>query len=169
MAAVANTTDDPRVVKQFRYQEDIRTWIGPKHRDTLPPTSVGANMESVTGIGGVFFRARDPASLGLCYQKHLGIALTPSNHDEPPWWQAAGPTVFGPFPETTTYFGEAKQVWMINFRVRNLDLMVAQLEAAEIAVKVDPEQYLNGRFARLHDPEGNPIELWEPVARDLSR
>jgi glyoxylase I family protein len=126
-------------------------------------------MESVTGIGGVFFRARDPASLSLWYQKHLGITLTPSNYDEPPWWQDAGPTVFGPFPETTTYFGEVKQVWMINFRVRNLDLMVAQLDAAEIAVKVDPELYPNGRFARLHDPEGNPIELWEPGGRDLSR
>ena len=126
-------------------------------------------MESVTGIGGVFFRARDPGSLSLWYQKHLGITLTPSNYDEPSWWQDAGPAVFGPFPETTTYFGEAKQVWMINFRVRNLDLMVAQLEAAEIAVKVDPELYPNGRFARLHDPEGNPIELWEPGGRDLSR
>ena len=125
-------------------------------------------MESVTGIGGVFFRARDPASLSLWYQKHLGITLTPSNYDEPPWWQDAGPTVFGPFPETTTYFGEAKQVWMINFRVRNLDLMVAQLEAAEVAIKVDPERYPNGRFARLHDPEGNPIELWEPGGRGHS-
>ena len=126
-------------------------------------------MESVTGIGGVFFRARDPASLSLWYQRHLGITLTPSNYDEPSWWQDAGPTVFGPFPETTTYFGEAKQVWMINFRVRNLDLMVAQLRAAEIAVKVDPELYPNGRFARLHDPGGNPIELWEPGGRGLSR
>jgi glyoxylase I family protein len=57
---------------------------------------------------------------------------------------------------------------MINFRVRNLDLMVAQLQAAEIVVKVDPEVFPNGRFARLHDPEGNPIELWEPAGRDLS-
>ena len=119
-------------------------------------------MERVTGIGGVFFRARDPVSLGLWYQKHLGIALASSNYNEPSWRQDAGPTVFGPFPETTQYFGNAEKVWMINFRVRNLDLMVAQLEIAGIAVAVDPEQYPNGRFARLYDPEGNPIELWEP-------
>ena len=126
-------------------------------------------MEVVTGIGVVFFRARDPESLSLWYQKHLGIRLTPANYGEPSWWQDAGPTVFAPFPEETTYFGERKQALMINFRVVNLDLMVAQLEAAGAAVKVDPEKYPNGRFARLHDPEGNPIELWEPGGRDLSR
>ena len=100
-------------------------------------------MESVTGIGGVFFRARDPASLSLWYQKRLGIALAPSNYDQPSWWQDAEPTVFSPFPETTTYFGKDKQVWMINFRVRNLDLMVAQLQAANIPAEVDPEKYPN--------------------------
>ena len=126
-------------------------------------------MESVTGIGGVFFRARDPASLSLWYQKHLGIALTPSNYDEPSWRQDAGPTVFAPFPETTTYFGDGKQVWMINFRVRNLELMVGQLESAGIGVQVDPEHYPNGRFARLCDPEGNPIELWEPGGREETK
>jgi len=126
-------------------------------------------MESVTGIGGIFFRARDPASLSLWYQQHLGIGLSPSNYDEPSWQQEAGPTVFGPFPESTTYFGDVKQQWMINFRVRNLDRMAAQLRTAGIEVKIDPEVYPNGRFARLHDPEGNPIELWEPAGRDLSR
>ncbi len=126
-------------------------------------------MEVVAGIGGLFFRSRDPESLSLWYQKHLGIRLTPSNYGEPSWWQEAGPTVFAPFPEETTYFGDRAQAWMINFRVGNLDLMAAQLEAAGVAVKVDPEKYPNGRFARLHDPEGNLIELWEPDGRDLSR
>jgi predicted enzyme related to lactoylglutathione lyase len=55
---------------------------------------------------------------------------------------------------------------MVNFRVRSLDAMVAQLRAAGIAVAIDPEPYPNGRFARLHDPEGNPIELWQPEGRD---
>jgi glyoxylase I family protein len=72
-----------------------------------------------------------------------------------------GPTVFAPFPDTTDYFGSPDRGWMINFRVRNLAAMVAQLEMARIKVKLDPKSYLNGRFARLHDPEGNPIELWE--------
>jgi predicted enzyme related to lactoylglutathione lyase len=82
--------------------------------------------------------------------------------DEPPWRQEAGPTVFGPFPQDTDYFGRTEQAWMVNFRVRNLAAMVAQLEAAGVKVTVDPEQYPNGRFARAHDPEGNPVELWEP-------
>jgi glyoxylase I family protein len=119
-------------------------------------------MEKVTGIGGLFFRARDPAALGRWYQEHLGVTLTPTNYDELPWHQEAGPTVFAPFPEHTTYFGDPKQTWMINFRVCNLDAMVAQLRAAAIAVTIDPEEYPNGRFARLSDPDGNPIQLWEP-------
>ena len=126
-------------------------------------------MEMVTGIGGIFFRARDPLSLSQWYLTHLGIALTPANYDEPSWWQDAGPTVFAPFPETTSYFGDGNKMWMMNFRVRNLDLLIAQLQNAGIEVKVDPEKYPNGRFARLHDPEGNPVELWEPSGRDLAR
>ncbi len=75
-------------------------------------------------------------------------------------WQEAGPTAFAPFPADSDYFAR-EQRWMINFRVRNLGAMVKQLQAAGVAVKVDPEEYPNGRFARVHDPEGNPIELWE--------
>ena len=74
----------------------------------------------------------------------------------------AGFTVFAPFPNDTKYFGRPEQQFMINFRVRSLDAMVAQLRKAGITVTVDPQAYPNGRFARLHDPEGNPIELWEP-------
>lgn len=123
-------------------------------------------MEKVTGIGGLFFRAHDPASLARWYQEHLGVTIIPSTYEESGWRQEAGPTAFSPFPQETDYFGDSKQMWMVNFRVRNLDAMVAQLEKAIVTVKVDPEIYPNGRFARLHDPEGNPIELWEPAERD---
>ncbi len=126
-------------------------------------------MEKVSGIGGLFFRARDPASIGQWYRDHLGVTLVPSNYDDLPWCQEAGPTVFAPFPETTAYFGDAGKVWMVNFRVRNLDAMVAQLRAAGISVELDQQRYPNGRFARLHDPEGNPVELWEPDGRDAPR
>lgn len=119
-------------------------------------------MQQVTGIGGIFFRAGDPAALGRWYQENLGIALVPSDYGQKPWFQEAGPTVFAPFPKDTDYFGNKDQAWMINFRVKDLDAMVTQLRASGIAVTVDPETYPNGRFARLHDPEGNPIELWEP-------
>jgi glyoxylase I family protein len=120
-------------------------------------------MEKVAGIGGLFFRAHDPAALGRWYAQHLGITLAPSSYEASVWWQEAGPTVFSPFPENSDYFGDTHKVWMVNFRVRDLNKMVAQLKSARIDVKVDPESYPNGRFARLHDPEGNPIELWEPA------
>jgi len=119
-------------------------------------------MEKVTGIGGFFFRAKDPKALGLWYQQHLGILVIPTSPEESSWHQEAGPTAFTAFKETSTYFGDPSKVWMLNFRVRDLDKMAAQLQAAGIEVKVDPESYPYGRFARLHDPEGNPIELWQP-------
>jgi glyoxylase I family protein len=120
-------------------------------------------MEKVAGIGGLFFRAHDPKALGNWYQQHLGIALTPTSEGETVWQQEAGPTAFSPFPESTKYFGDPQKVWMVNFRVHDLDKMIAQLRTAGIEVK-DPESYPNiGRFARLHDPEGNPIELWQPA------
>jgi len=123
----------------------------------------GPAMEKVTGIGGLFFRAHDPAALGHWYQQHLGISLIPTSYGESPWQQEAGATAFAPFKEDTKYFGDPTKSWMVNFRVRDLDKMAAQLQAAGIAVKIDPESYPNGRFARIHDPEGNPIELWQPA------
>ena len=122
----------------------------------------GTEMEKVTGIGGFFFRAKDPKALALWYQQHLGILTIPTKDGETSWQQEAGATAFTPFPETTKYFGDPQKVWMLNFRVRDLDKMAAQLQAAGIEVKVDPESYPYGRFGRLHDPEGNPIELWQP-------
>lgn len=119
-------------------------------------------MQHVTGIGGLFFRAKDPEALGKWYQEHLGIDLVPEDYSQKPWSQQAGPTVFAPFAQDTDYFGDVKRQWMVNFRVRDLDGMVKQLRSAKIEVSVDPQAYPNGRFARLHDPEGNPIELWEP-------
>jgi glyoxylase I family protein len=108
-------------------------------------------MKKVTGIGGLFFRARDHVALGRWYQEHLGITLTPSSYDELPWRQEAG---------------DPQQMWMVNFRVRDLDDMTAQLRAAGIAVDLDPRLYPNGRLARLYDPEGNSVELWQPAGRD---
>ena len=126
------------------------------------PGQNAASKEKVTGIGGIFFRARDPKALGQWYQEHLGITVIPQGPNDKPWAQEAGPTAFAPFSEKTTYFDPAKQ-WMLNFRVADLDKMVKQLESAGIAVKVDPTTYPNGRFARTQDPEGNPIELWQPT------
>ena len=120
-------------------------------------------MEKVNGIGGVFFRAADPETLSRWYEAHLGVSPVPSGYDQMPWSQQAGPTVFAPFERDTDYFGDRAQAWMINFRVDDLARMVAQLRGAGIEVVLDEQEYPNGRFARLHDPEGNPIELWEPL------
>jgi glyoxylase I family protein len=128
--------------------------------ESATPDTVEAQLnlpaERVLGIGGLFFRSRDPKKLAQWYQLNLGI-------DHRVWQQAAGPTALTPFAMDTDYFGSKQQAWMVNFRVRSLDAMVAQLQKSNIEVKVDPEKYPYGRFARLHDPEGNPIELWEPA------
>ncbi len=119
-------------------------------------------MEKVLGIGGLFFRAREPDTLAAWYRDHLGVARVPSDYDTQPWRQEAGPTAFAPFPQTTGYFGDPGKSWMINFRVRDLAAMVVQLRGAGILVDVDAEVYPNGLFARLSDPDGNPIQLWQP-------
>src|SRR5262245_60089800 len=119
-------------------------------------------MERVHGIGGFFFRARAPKDLARWYSEHLGVTLTPSDYDHEAWHQQAGPTVFEPFPLDTDYFGRQEQQWMLNFRVRDLKAMIMQLHRAGIDVEVDHETYPNGSFARLKDPEGNPIQLWQP-------
>src|SRR5688572_1769622 len=77
-------------------------------------------MEKVLGMGGLFFRANDPAALGRWYLEHLGISLVPSNYDDSPWYQEAGPTAFAPFEKSTDYFGNSQKQWMVNFRVRDL-------------------------------------------------
>ncbi len=120
-------------------------------------------METVTGIGGFFFRATDPKALAEWYERHLGVTRTPDTYEKEPWRQEAGMTVMAPFAKSTRYFGDSTKMWMINFRVRDMDAMVAQLRRADIEVSVDPETYPNGRFARLKDPEGNPIQLWQPT------
>jgi catechol 2,3-dioxygenase-like lactoylglutathione lyase family enzyme len=116
----------------------------------------GTTMGKVTGIGGVFFRAADKDGLAAWYRTHLGVT---------DFWPAdGGLTVFAPFSAESDYFPADKQ-WMINFRVDGLDEVIAELTAADIAVETRPYEWdtaETGRFARIHDPEGNQIELWEP-------
>ena len=119
-------------------------------------------MERVEGIGGFFFRASDPKAIAEWYDRNLGIDLVPQSYGTMPWTTEAGPTVFSPFEQATPYFGDLRLQWMINFRVRDLDAMAAQLRANGIIVEIDPETYPNGRFAKLNDPDGNPIQLWQP-------
>jgi glyoxylase I family protein len=115
-------------------------------------------MAGATGIGGVFFRAQDAPALSRWYKDVLGIDPT-----SPVWMQEAGPTVLAPFSADSDYFA-TDRVFMLNFRVDDLDAMMAQCAARGIAVETRPDWDSEiGRFARIHDPEGNPIELWEPA------
>jgi catechol 2,3-dioxygenase-like lactoylglutathione lyase family enzyme len=112
----------------------------------------------VLGVGGVFFRSSNPKLLADWYREHLGIGA-----DGPVWEQAAGPAVFAPFDADTDYFPAGRQ-FMLNLRVSDLDGLIEALRAAGIEVTTKPEWDTpeTGRFARIHDPEGAPIELWEP-------
>lgn len=116
----------------------------------------------VTGIGGLFFRSKDPMALGAWYAEHLGVG----GGEWGLWDQQAGTTVFSPFKADTDYFPADRQ-WMLNLRVDGLDDLLESLRAAAIEVTTNPEWDAPGvgRFARIHDPEGNPIELWEPDTR----
>ena len=109
-------------------------------------------MEVLSGIGGLFSRARDPRRLGRCYQEHPGFPAVTAGAEAPPWEPDGGPTVFAAFEETTACFGRAENRWMVNVRLRDLAAMTAQLRAAGITLEVDPQTCPNGCFARRYDP-----------------
>ena len=116
-------------------------------------------MERVLGIGGYFIRASDPAALGAWYRDCLGL-----DTENGVWQQEAGPTAFAPFEADTGYFGSRSQQTMLNFRVRDLDAMLAQLRARGADVADDFQDMAGvGRFGWVTDPEGNRIELWQPA------
>ena len=119
-------------------------------------------MERVTGIGGVFFRSRDPAVLARWYAEHLGVDIDPAFNGSSFRWEGSGSTVWAPFPADTDYFGPAEKQWMVNFRVADLDAMLAQLRAAGVTVDDHVGETAFGRFGWAIDPEGNRLELWEP-------
>ena len=126
-----------------------------------------SNLDSrVIGLGGVFFRAKSPRRLSSWYRKHLGIKTT--NNTALFTWQSSsgskkpGYTVWAIFPSDTSYFRNAHKQSMINYRVKNLDKVLARLrrERVTVAKKVHDSEY--GRFAWARDPEGNWLELWQP-------
>jgi predicted enzyme related to lactoylglutathione lyase len=129
-------------------------------------------MARVTGIGGVFLRARDPKSLSAWYVKHLGITLSDYGGatflwtDEVP--ATTGMTTWSLFPEDTKNFGpgneKGPQQAMINYCVDNLEELLAQLAAENVPIDPKREDADYGHFAWITDPEGNRIELWQPLA-----
>jgi predicted enzyme related to lactoylglutathione lyase len=120
-------------------------------------------MAKAVGVGGVFLKAQDPKALSAWYAAHLGIPTEDGGTLAFNGPESTGMTVFAHFPLDSRYFGDGTQQSMINFRVDNLDQLLVQL--AEAGVRIDPhrEDYAYGRFAWIWDPEGNRIELWEPL------
>jgi predicted enzyme related to lactoylglutathione lyase len=125
-------------------------------------------MERVTGIGGVFFKSRDPKALAAWYQEHLGINfgdnvytgfkwINPHHPTEP------GSTTFSFFDQKTAYLQPSTKEFMINFRVKNLEQLLAQLQREGVTIVGKMEEFEYGKFGWIMDPEGNKIELWEPV------
>ena len=123
----------------------------------------------VVGMGGYFFRAADPDGLKAWYRDHLGVGGgcgvdENGQSNDWVWHHEGGPMVFEPFKAATDYF-PAEKTAMINLRVRDLDGLLGLLRAKGIEVTREDTMGGIGRFARIHDPEGNPIELWEPAPR----
>jgi predicted enzyme related to lactoylglutathione lyase len=117
-------------------------------------------MERVLGIGGYFVRAADPEALGAWYRECLGLDADENGS----WRQAPGPTVFATFEAGTDYFGSPTQQTMLNFRVNDLDAMLAQLRSkgADVADETQDMEGV-GRFGWVTDPEGHRVELWQPA------
>lgn len=124
-------------------------------------------MKRVTGIGGVFFKARDPKALAAWYQAHLGVPVEPWGGASFKWASpdnptGTGTTVWNAFKADTTYFAPSEASFMLNFRVDDLHALLAALRAEGCTVldKVDESEF--GKFGWVMDPEGNKVELWQP-------
>ncbi len=124
-------------------------------------------MKRVTGLGGIFFKCKDPDAMKTWYQKHLGLEPEPHgavlfhwrDKDDP---EKEGQTVWSAFPGDTDYFNPSQSPFMINYRVDDLDAILAALREEGVDVDDKVEEYEYGKFGWIMDPEGNRIELWEP-------
>jgi predicted enzyme related to lactoylglutathione lyase len=128
-------------------------------------------MKRVTGLGGLFFKAKDPKAMYEWYEKHLGIEREPHGEGAAFRWREAddpqktGFTAWSIFPQNTKYFDPSPAPFMMNFRVENLAALLQALKEEGVAIDPKVEEYDYGKFAWITDPEGNRIELWEPPAK----
>ena len=160
---------------KLRATSERRAEVPPRPLSGLPlgagaakPSGGTSGMKRVTGLGGVFFRSRDPKAALQWYRKHLGIESADWGGFAFQWIQKERPdevgyTVWSAFPEDTEYFAPSQESFMVNFRVHDLGRLIAALEAEGIEIVGEIEQHENGKFAWILDPEGRKIELWEPV------
>lgn len=123
-------------------------------------------MKKVTGIGGIFFKSKDPEAMRAWYQQHLGLPTT-SFGATFEWFETSderkkGSTVWSPFKETSDYFKPSTKEFMINFTVENLEELVTQLRQEGVTILDEVERSEYGKFVHILDAEGNKVELWEP-------
>lgn len=121
-------------------------------------------MKRATGIGGVFYRCKDPRATIAWYQKHLGIVPDPTGICSVFTWHEGGTSVWGPFKQDTKYFGDSGQAFMLNFRVEDVRALVAVLREEGVTIAGDVEDSEFGAFAWIIDCDGNRVELWQPPA-----
>jgi catechol 2,3-dioxygenase-like lactoylglutathione lyase family enzyme len=123
-------------------------------------------MTRVTGIGGIFFKAKDPKALGEWYRRHLGLNVQEWGGAAFRWAEnnptGAGTTIWSPFQADTSYFAPSEAAFMVNFRVADLHALLAALrdEGCDVVDRVEESEF--GRFGWVIDPDGNKVELWEP-------
>lgn len=126
-----------------------------------------SDLKRVTGLGGVFFKARDPKALSEWYGRHLGLVINPYGSvfefREGANPEQTGYTVWSPMPEDTDYYAPSDKPYMINYRVDDLAALITALQAEGVDVVGEIKEYEYGKFAHILDPEGTKVELWEPV------
>ncbi|HEX6915742.1 MAG TPA: VOC family protein [Chitinophagaceae bacterium] len=135
------------------------------HKYTTPTKH--NSMKKVTGIGGIFFKCRDPKAVTEWYKKNLGLETNPYGATFE-WYEDSNntrkaQTQWTPFPESTKYFLPSTKEFMINYRVENLESLVAELKKEGVTIVDEIASYDYGKFVHILDPEGNKIELWEPA------
>lgn len=124
-------------------------------------------MKKVTGIGGIFFKCKDPKAVNEWYKAHLGFDTTPYGTTFE-WADAEdvtkkGLTQWNPFPDNTNYFAPSEKEFMINYRVQNLEALVAELRQENVVIVDEIASFEYGKFVHILDIEGNKIQLWEPA------
>jgi len=134
---------------------------------TIISNNKDTEMKKVTGIGGIFFKCKDPKKVTEWYAKHLGLTTNPYGATFE-WYEGAGSTKkaqtqWTPFAETTKYFDPSTKDFMINYRVENLEALVEQLKKDGVTIVDKLETYDYGKFIHILDAEGNKVELWEPI------
>lgn len=127
-------------------------------------------MKRVTGMGGVFIKCKNPNEMYAWYEKHLGlkrehgtVSFAWRDSEQP---EKTGVTLWALFPESTKYFDPSRSPFMMNFRVENLEQLLAALRAEGVQVDDKVESHEYGKFGWIMDPDGNRIELWEPPSEE---